>query len=443
MSCKVLTRTLTLLRKAKTMDSSADQSGSISDEASAKGAVPSASETLPAADVHSTETPAAEPPKAEADAVAPIVTRAEGTSEPTKSEAAQPETANSEASKDVSEPVKSETAKGSSELVRAEPKTGNEIASSSSRPGSALVAFVPAAERFESQRESSEAPRAATSSNRRKSRLVLYGSQVAALAFLLGCGYVVSGQMLQGNGSAKPEAAAKSEVTKTAALAAPAAASANAATPPSAETLERAERVELHHRTQELADEIRSLKTSLDQLRNSVAQAQGNEEIRSLKKGLDGVKSGLEASKTETNAAITQLTAKLDHMQHEQVTKLQQMLEKAERTEQRPNNASLTTASIAPQTPAASATKPQQSATPVASAPIGATDAQKKTSQSISNWVVRDVYDGIALVEGPGGAFEVMQGENVPGLGTVKSIERRGGSWVVVTNRGNVEYARD
>jgi hypothetical protein len=430
---------LTLLRKAKAMDSSADKSGSISNEANTEGAASSVSETLHAMDAHPNGMPAAEPAKAEADAAA----GAENISEAAKSEAIQPEAADAGvgASKDISEPVKSGS---SSELVRAEPKTGSEITSASSRPGSALVAFVPAAERFEAERESSEA-HAATSSNRRKSRLVLYGSQVAVLAFLLGCAYVVGGQMLHGSGSVKPEVAAKSEATKTAALAASATASANAATPPSAETLERAERAELRHRTQELADEIRSLKTSLDQLRNSVAQTQSNEELHSLKKGLEGVKSGLEASKTETNASITQLTAKLDHMQHEQVAKLQQMLEKSERTEQRANNAPLTTASIAATQTAANpvVTKPQQSAALVAPAPIGSTDAQKKTPQPISNWVVRDVYDGIALVEGPAGAFEVMQGENVPGLGTIKSIERRGGSWVVVTSRGNVEYARD
>ncbi len=36
-----------------------------------------------------------------------------------------------------------------------------------------------------------------------------------------------------------------------------------------------------------------------------------------------------------------------------------------------------------------------------------------------------------------------MQGENIPGVGMVKSIERRGSGCVVVTSKGNVEYARD
>jgi hypothetical protein len=412
---------LTLLREAKAMDSSANQSGSLSNEPSAERAVPSVSDTLHASDGHG-----AEPAKADADVTAPV-TAADSTSDTVKSEAGK-----TEASQGPEEPVKAEATRPSSELVRAEPNTGSEIASANLRPGSALVAFVPAAERFEPHRETSEAPHAAADTGRGRSRLVLYGSQVAALALLLGCGYVAGGQLLHGNGPAKPEASA---------LASSAAASATAA--PAALSAEAVERAELRHRTQELAEEIHILKTSLDQLRNSVAQSQSSEEIHSLKKGLDGVKSGLEASKTETNASIAQLTAKLDHMQREQVAKLQQMLEKAERFEPRPNNAPLTTGSIPAVQANASPSKLQQSAALLPPASAAGAEAQKKMPQSISNWVVRDVYDGIALVEGPGGAFEVMQGENIPGLGTVKSIERRGGGWVVVTSRGNVEYARD
>jgi hypothetical protein len=69
------------------------------------------------------------------------------------------------------------------------------------------------------------------------------------------------------------------------------------------------------------------------------------------------------------------------------------------------------------------------------------TSAEKP--QLIANWVVRDVYDGIALVEGPHGSVEVIEGENIPGVGTVKSIERRGSGWIVVTSRGLVDSARN
>ena len=54
----------------------------------------------------------------------------------------------------------------------------------------------------------------------------------------------------------------------------------------------------------------------------------------------------------------------------------------------------------------------------------------------IQGWVLRDVYDGIALVEGRGGYREVAVGEAIPGVGKVEAIERHGRRWVVVTSQG-------
>jgi hypothetical protein len=67
----------------------------------------------------------------------------------------------------------------------------------------------------------------------------------------------------------------------------------------------------------------------------------------------------------------------------------------------------------------------------------------ERNPRLITNWVVRDVYDGVALVERPRGSIEVMPGETIPGAGTVKSIERRGAGWIVITSRGVVNSARD
>jgi hypothetical protein len=39
--------------------------------------------------------------------------------------------------------------------------------------------------------------------------------------------------------------------------------------------------------------------------------------------------------------------------------------------------------------------------------------------------------------------MEVAPGELIPGAGTVKSIERRGGAWIVITSRGLIDSARD
>ena len=58
--------------------------------------------------------------------------------------------------------------------------------------------------------------------------------------------------------------------------------------------------------------------------------------------------------------------------------------------------------------------------------PLGSLASAASTPQLITNWVVRDVYAGVALVESPHGSMEVTPGEIIPGAGTVKSIERRG-----------------
>ena len=58
---------------------------------------------------------------------------------------------------------------------------------------------------------------------------------------------------------------------------------------------------------------------------------------------------------------------------------------------------------------------------------------------TIDGWLLRDVYGGVALVEGRAGLREVAPGEYVPGVGEIRSIERRGRSWVVVTSRGLIQ----
>jgi hypothetical protein len=55
---------------------------------------------------------------------------------------------------------------------------------------------------------------------------------------------------------------------------------------------------------------------------------------------------------------------------------------------------------------------------------------------TLNDWVIRDVGNGGALIEGRRGMFEVYAGDPVPGLGRVEAIRRQDGRWVVVTSRG-------
>ena len=55
----------------------------------------------------------------------------------------------------------------------------------------------------------------------------------------------------------------------------------------------------------------------------------------------------------------------------------------------------------------------------------------------IEGWVLREVYDGGAVVESRNGRlYEVVPGRSLPSVGRVETIERRGKNWVVVTAKG-------
>ncbi|WP_457089203.1 hypothetical protein [Microvirga sp. P5_D2] len=61
---------------------------------------------------------------------------------------------------------------------------------------------------------------------------------------------------------------------------------------------------------------------------------------------------------------------------------------------------------------------------------------QAKT-EPVDGWVLREVYNGSALVESRNRRlYEVMPGGVIPGVGRVESIERRGARWVVLTDKG-------
>ena len=54
----------------------------------------------------------------------------------------------------------------------------------------------------------------------------------------------------------------------------------------------------------------------------------------------------------------------------------------------------------------------------------------------IAGYVVRDVYDGVALIDSRRGPIEVVPGVSIPGAGVVKSIDRHGAGWTVTTTKG-------
>ncbi len=61
---------------------------------------------------------------------------------------------------------------------------------------------------------------------------------------------------------------------------------------------------------------------------------------------------------------------------------------------------------------------------------------EPKKPPILDGWALRDIQNGIALVQGPQGLFDVEPGDPLPGLNRVEAIRREGGRWVVVTKKG-------
>jgi hypothetical protein len=66
----------------------------------------------------------------------------------------------------------------------------------------------------------------------------------------------------------------------------------------------------------------------------------------------------------------------------------------------------------------------------------------KMPGKTVDGWFIRDVYRGHALVESPLGAFDVIPGTQLPGLGRVENVLRQDGRWIVVTPKGLITSMR-
>jgi hypothetical protein len=60
------------------------------------------------------------------------------------------------------------------------------------------------------------------------------------------------------------------------------------------------------------------------------------------------------------------------------------------------------------------------------------------TTPSLKDYHVRDVYQDMALIEGPHGLTLVKRGAKLQGAGTVTAIEKRDSKWVIDTSEGTI-----
>jgi hypothetical protein len=154
----------------------------------------------------------------------------------------------------------------------------------------------------------------------------------------------------------------------------------------------------------------------------------------------------MDADIQELKASVEQ-NAKLGMSQFNSTSDRLDLVEKAQaQLAARPANPSeaMDTVRAAPPVfPATSGTKetigstaPAVAAVPMPAPPGSAPKVGQAKLPTLQGWVVRDVTNGAALIQGPQRTYEVFAGDPVPGLGRVDAIRRQDGHWVVVTTKG-------
>ena len=191
--------------------------------------------------------------------------------------------------------------------------------------------------------------------------------------------------------------------------------------------------------TTKRVSEFEGIGVKLDQYRASSEAA-----IEGLRGTLNQMVSSIESTQRQLGAEFEALRTRLDRGDRNEpgpvITKLQELNERLDRIERSAAVAALAkvpqpavansnmpgTTTAAPSPDLAAATAARSEAKPLA------TTQTKK----IPNWIVREVINGTAILQGPGGVIRVSSGDLVPGVGRVQSIAKKGGRWIVATNKG-------
>ncbi len=171
----------------------------------------------------------------------------------------------------------------------------------------------------------------------------------------------------------------------------------------------------------------------------------------------------LEASVARIDADIANLKVSVEHSSKigmSQFNKTSDRLDKVEKAQLEPaaKLAKLSEAveklRAAPPLAPAAVVAPPAAPVPVAAAAVAANGATASITPAgaaapadqpkvevarlptVEGWMLRGVANGVALIEGRRGIFEVYAGDLVPGAGRVDAIRRQDGRWVVVTSKG-------
>ncbi|MBS0529012.1 MAG: hypothetical protein JSS22_06445 [Proteobacteria bacterium] len=154
--------------------------------------------------------------------------------------------------------------------------------------------------------------------------------------------------------------------------------------------------------------------------------------IARLESEVAALKTGAERSAKGDSGQFAKVNDRLDKVEKahaESAGKLAKLSETVDKQR-------VASAPAAPASPAKEATGSVPVAAAAASVPLPTRKPEIARLPTVEGWVLRDVANGGALIEGRQGVYEVYAGDPLPGLGRVDAIRKQDGRWVVVTSRG-------
>jgi hypothetical protein len=188
-----------------------------------------------------------------------------------------------------------------------------------------------------------------------------------------------------------------------------------------------------------------SPESGLDQFAGKLEQIRAASEgaAEESRRSAERLASAMDSNSQQLATRLADLGERLDRIERNApaaagsvLAKLEQLSERLDRIERG------AAVALGPAQPAALGT----SATPAARSATGPVEAPTASpalnvqgpseARKIANWVVREVINGKAILQGPRGVIGVSRGDLVPGVGRVQSIARQGGRWIVATNNG-------
>jgi hypothetical protein len=178
------------------------------------------------------------------------------------------------------------------------------------------------------------------------------------------------------------------------------------------------------------------------QVAASASQTSLEASVSRIDSDIQALKSGLEHTSKLGMSQFNKTSDRLDKLERAQaepsakIAKLSEAVDRL-RAAAAPAVAAATTAVPKETTGSISAAQAAPTAA-VATQQAGVTPPKSEVGRlpTVDGWVLRDVAQGGALIDGRRGIYEVYAGDFIPGLGRIDAIRRQDGRWVVVTSKG-------